>query len=119
MKRPRTAVIPPEYLETGAIGEQTASTDEYFRSIDEATLRIIIDNFMDKIPEPQRSAVQMCIMSRMTYEQAAEILTLERGIQTDRKTVWRWAQQGKDMMGRMLEAARWTSAMSPKVPNDG
>lgn len=117
MKRPRQAIVSPDYFASGEIGAQTADYDKYFTTGEEPTLRIMFDHFVAKLPEPQKSAVQMCIMSRLTYEQAAEHFTVERGINTDRKTVWRWAQQGVEMLARMLKAAGWAAAMSPKVPD--
>ena len=117
MRRPRVAVIPPEYFDSGEIGNQTAGADRYFTSTSEPTLRIMFDHFLSKLPEPQKSAVEMCIMSGITYEQAAEYISVDRGANTDRKTVWRWAQQGVEMLGKMLNAAGWTAAISPKVPD--
>lgn len=116
MKRRATAIVSPDAFGTGAIGEQTATHDRYFTDLDEDTLLIVVDNFMSKLPEPQKSAVQMCIMHRYTYEEAANKLSIARGIRTDKKTVWRWAQQGVEMLGKMFEAAKWTSEISPKVP---
>lgn len=117
MRRPRQAIVSPDYLASGELGGQTADYDEYFSSGGEPTLRILFDHFMSKLPEPQKSAVEMCVMSRLTYEEASQYFTLERGINTDKKTVWRWAQQGVEMLGKMLKAAGWAAAISPKVPD--
>lgn len=117
MRRPRQTIISPDYFESGEIGRQTAGDDEYFVSTNEKTLRIMFDHFVGKLPEYQRSAVQMCVMSGMTYEQAGEIISVQRGIRTNKKTVWRWAQQGVEMLGKMLQAAGWAAAISPKVPD--
>ena len=118
MRRPTTAIVSPDVFGSGAIGEQTATVDEYFTDLDESTLRIVVDHFVSKLPEPQKSAVEMCIMHKITYEEAAEKISIDRGIRTDKKTVWRWAQQGVETLGKMFDAAKWTAAIS-KVPGDG
>lgn len=116
MRRPRRTTLDPAALESGDIGAQTASTDRYFDGGVEPTIRIVVGHFLERLDEPQKSAVQMCIMKRMTYKEAAEWFTIERGIKTDPKTVWRWAQQGVDRLGKMFEKARWVSGIEPRVP---
>lgn len=116
MRRPKPTTIDAAWFETGAIARQTASLDRYFRTgeVDE-TLRIIIDAFVQQLAEPQRSAVEMCLMQGMTYAEAAGVMGAQRGRRTDPKTVWRWARQGAHQLRSMLVAARWTSEMT-KVP---
>jgi DNA-directed RNA polymerase specialized sigma24 family protein len=117
VRRPTRTTLDPVALESGDIGRQTANTDRYFDGGVEPTLRILVSHFIERLDEPQRTAVEMCIMKRMTYKEAAEWFTLERGIKTDPKTVWRWAQQGVDRLGRMFQRARWMHAIEPKVPD--
>jgi DNA-directed RNA polymerase specialized sigma24 family protein len=117
VRRPRQTTISPDYFASGDIGSQTARTDEYFATNSEPTIRIVMDNFVSRLPEYQKSAVEMCVMAGMTYEQAANIIAVNRGVATDKKTVWRWAQQGVEMLGRMFKAAGWAAAISPKVPD--
>lgn len=116
MRRPRQTIIDPEYLESGDIGMSTAVYDQYFTERPEPTLRIVLDQFIQHVPEPQRTAMEMCVMKRMTYKEAAEYFTVERGKKTDPKTVWRWAQQGVRIMGRMLSNTAWTGAILPTLP---
>ena len=116
MRRPRTATIDAAWFDTGAIGRQTASLDNYFQTgTVDPTLRIVIDAFVTQLGQPQRTAVEMCLMQGLSYAEAARTISIERGKRTDPKTVWRWARQGADAMRRMLTSAAWTSEMS-KVP---
>jgi DNA-directed RNA polymerase specialized sigma24 family protein len=117
VRRPRQTTISPDYFSSGEIGHQTAQHDEYFATDSEPTIRIILDNFVSRLPEYQKSAVEMCVMAGMTYEEAAGIITIHRGKFTHKKTVWRWAQQGVVMLGNMFKAAGWATAISPKVPD--
>jgi DNA-directed RNA polymerase specialized sigma24 family protein len=104
-------------MESGDIGRQTADVDTYVASGVEPTLRIVVHQFLEQLQEPQRAAVEMCIMKRMTYKEAAEWFTLERGVKTDPKTVWRWAQQGVDRLGTMFSNAKWATAIEPRILN--
>lgn len=116
MRRPRQTTLDPALLDGGLIGSQTASIDKYFESGEaDDVLTIVVQNFVDKLNEPRKTAVKMCIMQGISYAEAAETISVLRGIQTDPKTVWRWAQQGVQSVGRMLQAAKWTSEVT-KVP---
>lgn len=117
MRRPRKTTISPDAFGTGDIGAQTATEDKYFDDDKEPTLRIIMDNFVSRLPQPQKSAVEMCIMAGMTYQEAADHISVQRGIMTHKKTVWRWAKQGVNMLGEMFRSAGWAGAISPKVPD--
>ena len=116
MRRPRQTMLDPEYLESGTIGLSTAVYDEYFTERPEPTLRIVLDTFLQHVPEPQKTALEMCVMKRVTYKEAAEYFTTLRGKPTDPKTVWRWAQQGVQMMGVMLSNTPWAGAVIPTLP---
>jgi DNA-directed RNA polymerase specialized sigma24 family protein len=113
--RPSTVSIDPSFLEDGAIGAQTAQTDTYFPNNVEPTLRIVVGHFMEQLPEPQKSAVEMCIMKNMSYREAAEWFSIERNFETHKKTVWRWAQSGIKMLRSMLEEASWGAAIEPRI----
>jgi DNA-directed RNA polymerase specialized sigma24 family protein len=119
MRRPARTTLDPAVLDNGDIGRQTAQHDAYFDGGVEPTLRIVVTHFLEQLEEPQRTAVEMCIMKRMTYKEASDWFTAERGMQTDPKTVWRWAQQGVQRLATMFEKAHWVSAIEPKVPEDG
>jgi DNA-directed RNA polymerase specialized sigma24 family protein len=115
MRRPARTTLDPAVLESGDIGRQTANVDEYFDGGVEPTLRIVVHHFLAQLEEPQRTAVEMCIMKRMTYKEAAEWFTLERRVKTDPKTVWRWAQQGIERLGMMFRNAKWANAIEPRI----
>jgi DNA-directed RNA polymerase specialized sigma24 family protein len=117
MRRPRRTTIDPEAFGSGAIGAQTATYDQYFQKEGDTTLRIVVGHFVDRLPEPQKSAVEMCVMAGMTYEEAAAHISVDRGIVTHKKTVWRWAKQGVNMLGEMFQKAGWVGAINPKVPD--
>ena len=117
MRRPRRTTLDPAALESGDIGRQTAVEDTYFDGGVEPTLRIVMHHFLEKLQEPQKTAVEMCIMKRMTYKEAAEWFTAERGKTTDPKTVWRWAQQGVAQLATMFENAKWTHGIDPRIPD--
>jgi hypothetical protein len=118
--RAANALVPPEYFESGNIGGQTAKRDVYFSTPNaEDSTRIVMDNFVNLLPEWKRSAVQMCIMANMTYEKAAEEISMLRGKQTDKKTVWRWARAGVEDLKVWLMKSPWVGAMTnDKIPVD-
>jgi DNA-directed RNA polymerase specialized sigma24 family protein len=108
--------VPPEYFESGEIGRQTSVEDEEVRKGDDV-VRVIIDDFLQFVPEWKRSAVQMTVMSKWTYEEAAQKISELRGVPTDKKTVWRWAQQGLEIVKKYLIASPWVGAITDgKIP---
>jgi DNA-directed RNA polymerase specialized sigma24 family protein len=116
-RRPPDAVIPPDYFDSGEIGRQTASGDSYFSSDYEESTRMVLDNFVKHLPEWKRSAVQMCVMSNMTYEEAAKEISALRGKRTDKKTVWRWAKSGVQDLKTWLSKSFWVSHITQgKIP---
>jgi len=119
MTRPSSSFVPPEYFESGEIGRQTATFDEPFMHEQEDVLRIVLDNFINMLPEWNRSSVQMTLMSKMTYEEAANVITTLRGIHTDKKTVWRWTYKGVEMIQEWLSKAPWVNNITGgKIPVD-
>lgn len=119
MRRPKTAIVSPEYFDSGEIGRQTANPDGYFKTINETTLKIVIDHFVQRLPDNHRAAVEMCVMQGLSYATAAEHFTVERGITTDPKTVWRWANKGIEQLTRMFENAKWAASIEPRMEVDG
>jgi hypothetical protein len=112
----RSTSVPPEFFDSGQIGAQSASYDEPDKEGDDV-VRIIIDDFLQFVPEWKRSSVQMTLMSKMTYEEAAQKITELRGVRTDKKTVWRWAQEGVEIIKEYLMASPWVGAMTKgKIP---
>lgn len=112
----RSASVPPEFFDSGQIGAQSASYDTNVNETDDV-VRVIIDDFLQFVPEWRRSALQMTVMSKLTYEEAAEKITELRGVRTDKKTVWRWAQEGAEIVKDYLIASPWVGAItSGKIP---
>lgn len=118
MRRPPAVHVDPEWFADGEIGRQTATFDTYFRGGDERTLAIVADYFVSQLEEPLRSSVEMCVMQNIPYAEAAKYIGEMRGKTTDPKTVWRWAKQGVGQLGRMFEAAKWTGAIEPRIPEE-
>jgi hypothetical protein len=117
--RTSNSFINPEYFETGSIARQTSVNDEYFVKDGEPAVRAVLDEFVSMLPEWKRSAVQMCIMANMTYQEASEKIEELRGKPTHKKTVWRWAQEGVEEMRRWLMLAPWVGPMTNnKIPVD-
>lgn len=59
----------------------------------------------------------MCVMAGLTYEEAARKISAHRGIETDKKTVWRWAKQGVEEIKDWLIASPWVGALTNgKIP---
>lgn len=111
--------VSPEYFDSGAIGRMTATNDEYFVQEMEPAVKVVLDEFVSLLPEWSRSAVQMCVMSGMTYEEAAEHISVLRNKKTHKKTVWRWARKGVEELREWLVMAPWVSTMtSGKIPVD-
>jgi DNA-directed RNA polymerase specialized sigma24 family protein len=117
VRTPPAVHVDPDWFNDGQIGVQTATTDHYFIRSDERTMAIVADYFVSQLEEPIRSAVEMCIMQNLSYEEAAQAISLTRGKNTDRKTVWRWARKGVEELQKMFSAAQWAGAISEKVPN--
>jgi hypothetical protein len=115
--RRSTSLVSPEAFGSGEIGRQTAVTDEYFKQNPEPSVRMILSHFIQYVPEYKKSAVEMCVMSQMTYEAAAETVSIMRGVHTDKKTVWRWAKAGLEDIKKMLINSPWVNAATNgKIP---
>lgn len=109
------ASVPSEYFDSGDIGRQTAHSDKHFYKYHlENSTRMVLDTFVNLLPEWKRSAVQMCVMSRMTYEEAAKEISKLRGKPTDKKTVWRWARSGLEDLKKWLIKSPWVGDMTNK-----
>jgi hypothetical protein len=119
MVKRTTVFIDPALFDSGAVGQATGEEDSYFSSSPEDVVRMVLDNFIKELPPLKRAAVEMCVMSQMTYEEAAEHLTMIRGVKTDKKTVWRWAQSGLEDVKSWLMESPWVAAITEgKIPID-
>jgi len=109
--------VSPDAFGSGEIGRQTANEDNYFASGVEDVVRMVLDNFIKQLPPLQKAAVEMCIMSKMTYEEAAKEISLIRGVDTDKKTVWRWARSALEDLRQWLIDSPWVAAVTQgKIP---
>lgn len=109
--------ISPELFESGGIGASTANKDYYFDNRPkEEVLKIVISTLVDSLPEWEKSSVEMTIMSKMTYEQAAQEISILRGKKTDRKTVWKWARRGMKMLEEQLQQPWVHNITGGRVP---
>jgi len=117
MRRLPDVSIPHEYLESGDIGRQASTKDEYFAKDIEPSTRIVLSNFVALLPEYRKSAVEMCIMGGISYEEAATEISKLRGVATDKKTVWRWARLGVEDIKQWLLSSPWVGALTNgKIP---
>jgi hypothetical protein len=111
--------IDPSFFDSGEIGSQTGDIDEYFGNDTESTLRMVVDVFLKLLPEHQKEAVEMCVMANLTYEEAAERISLLRGITTDKKTVWRWSRAGVEKIQGWMKDSPWVGPLTNgKIPVD-
>jgi hypothetical protein len=128
VNRRTVAYVSPDAFSSGEIGRQTAIEDEYFKENPEPSVRMILAHFIQYVDEYKRVAVEMCVMSRITYEAAAETISVMRGVPTDKKTVWRWAKAGLEDIKAMLIRSPWVNAatngkipvefLDPEIPID-
>ena len=111
--------IDPGAFDSGDIAGKTGDYDDYFGSDSEATVRMVFDVFIALLPDHHRTAVEMCVMSSITYEEAAEYISLQRGVKTDKKTVWRWAKAGTEQLQKWLSESPWVAPLTNgKIPVD-
>ena len=119
MVKRTTVFIDPALFDSGAVGQATGEEDSYFDSNPEDVVRMVLDNFIKELPPLKRAAVEMCVMSQMTYEEAAEHISLMRGVPTDKKTVWRWAQAALEDLKKWLMDSPWVAAITEgRIPID-
>lgn len=110
--------VPPDMLESGGLASINANDGESFNkeTIDDV-VRLVVEKFVDQLPEWQRSAVQMAVMSQYTYEETANMISQLRGVPTDKKTVWRWARKGVQSIKEWLAESPWVGAITHnKIP---
>jgi len=119
MVRKTTVFIDPNLFESGSIAQSTGRKDNYFSSDSEDVVRMVLDNFIKQLPPLKHAAIEMCVMSKITYEEAAHEISLKRGVETDKKTVWRWAQSAVEELKEWLMDSPWVSAITQgKIPVD-
>ena len=115
--RSYSSPISPDLFESGDIARSTGVEDEYFKEEGEEAVRMVLHVFMDMLPKWEREAIEMTIMKRYTYEEAAKHISLARGKRTDKKTVWKWTRVGMERLRGWLAQAEWASHMTGmKIP---
>lgn len=115
--RSYSSPISPDLFESGDIARNTGVEDEYFKEEGEEAVRMVLHVFMDMLPKWEREAIEMTIMKRYTYEEAAKQISLARGKRTDKKTVWKWTRVGMERLRGWLAQAEWASHMTGmKIP---
>lgn len=119
MRRPPRTTIDPAALEEGEIARQTGVEDAPFDPDDPEAFARVMHHLTVRLPEPDRSCVQMCVMGRIPYREAAELLEQELGYVADPKTVWRWAQRGLGQLRDWLEGTSWIGVLlAGRIPFD-
>jgi hypothetical protein len=117
MVKKTTVYVDPAFFDSGEIGAKTGTYDSHFLNDTEDSVRMVLDSFVSQLEEYKKSAVEMCVMSKMTYEEAAEHISVARGIETDKKTVWRWARAGLEDLRSWLMDSPWVSPLTNgKIP---
>lgn len=130
MSRPRRTSLDPEWFEAGTIGEQTATTDVYFADTSFDSMALILQQFVEELTEPHRTAVQLIAMQGVTYAEAAALigddldlvywLGHKPGWQPDRKAVWRWTRRGLTQLHDWLGATEWAGILTDgRIPGTG
>jgi len=115
--RKYSSPISPELFESGAIGAYTAVHDVYFDDRPpEEVLKIVVSTLVEMLPEWERSSVEMTVMYKMTYEQAAKEISVRRGKKTDKKTVWKWSRRGMEQLRVWLEQPWVHNITGGRVP---
>ncbi len=119
MSRPKRISLDPSWLEAGTFGRLTGQRDTYFGTEGPELLTLVLDHFVSRLPEPDRSCVLACIMGKYAFSEAAVLLADELGYEPDKKTVWRWAQRGLKQVKHELAATPWAAAMlADRLPLD-
>lgn len=119
MREPARYPVSPDVFDSGLIGFRASNGADMAPEVDEDIVRIVMDTFVQKLPEWQKSAVEMTLFAGMTFQEASEYLTKLRGRPTDKKTVWRWAKQGAEQLQEWLLKSPWTGAITnSKIPVD-
>lgn len=125
MSRPQRASLDPLWLEYGQIAEQTSmGLYDLFPSESLDVISLVLDRLVERLPEPERTCVSMCVMKGATYREAAEILTADRRAKkpdappVHRKTAHRWAQRGLDQIRTWLLDTAWLrELMAGHIPD--
>lgn len=104
MPRPHRTSLDPLWFGRGTIGEQTSVEDVYFADDEPSPIGVITDRLIDRLPEPDRTAVQ-AHLAGMSFSQIGDMLD------RDKKTVWRWARRGLRRIAEAMVGTPWLRVM--------
>lgn len=64
---------------------------------------MLLVKLLDKLREPDRTAVELVSMQGLSLYEAAEIMECDLGYLADSKTIWRWVKRGEKTLRQMME----------------
>lgn len=64
---------------------------------------MVLQRLLERLQEPDRTAVELVTMQGMSLYEAAEIMEVDLGYLADSKTIWRWAKRGERTLRQMME----------------
>lgn len=101
-------------------GGVLANTDVYFESELTEVLGLVIDNLVEDLEEPERSAVVMHSMMGLPLSEVADLLAPEVGRVVHRRQVKRWVDRGLASLRVSLAKTEWAHALVPgRIPSAG
>ena len=101
MSRPKRTSLDPGSFERGQIAKQTAVYDDAEEEV--RPLGMVLQRLLERLQEPDRTAVELVTMQGMSLYEAAEIMEVDLGYLADSKTIWRWAKRGERTLRQMME----------------
>jgi DNA-directed RNA polymerase specialized sigma24 family protein len=101
LSRPKRTSLDPRSFERGEIARQTAVWDEDDREARPVAMLLV--KLLDKLREPDRTAVELVSMQGLSLYEAAEIMECDLGYLADSKTIWRWVKRGEKTLRQMME----------------
>lgn len=114
-RRPRRTTIDPSWLADGDIGFHAATEDVVYGDErgTEQTLALILDRLVERLPSPDREAVELVAMSGLSYRDAGNVLGC------DKKTAWRYVRRGLESLRATLTSTPWIAdLLVGRVPLD-
>lgn len=109
-------MLDPSWLRGGSLGSQTATHDNPFPEMRDDVVALVVDRFIERLPDKEREAVSMCVIGGMSYAEAGA----EMG--HDKKTVWRWCKRGLGRIESWITGAPWLRELAgdrlPVLPEE-
>jgi DNA-directed RNA polymerase specialized sigma24 family protein len=101
LSRPKRTSLDPGSFERGSIARQTAFYDNVEAEV--RPMAMVLQRLMERVQEPDRTAVELVTMQGFSLYEAAEIMEADLGYLADSKTIWRWAKRGERTLRQMME----------------